>query len=72
MSSVTYLGHRIDADGLHPVTEKVNAIKDTPSPQNVHELKALLGLLSYYSKFLPNMSTVLAPLYRLLQKSVKW
>ena len=66
MSSVTYLGHKIDADGLHRVPEKVNAIKDAPCPQNVRELKAFLGLSSYYSKFLPHMSTVLAPLYKLL------
>ena len=29
-------------------------------------------MISYYSKFLPNMSTVLSPLYRLLQKSTQW
>jgi len=50
----------------------VNAVKDAPIPKNVHQLKAFLGLISYHSKFLPNMATVLALLYRLLQKSVKW
>ena len=29
-------------------------------------------MLSYYSKFLPNLSTELAPLYKLLQQSVPW
>lgn len=64
--SVVYLGHRIDAQGLHPLTEKVKAIQEAPKPNNVSELKAYLGLLSYYSKFLPNLSTTLAPLYSLL------
>jgi len=72
VSSVTYLGHKIDTEGLHPIEEKVNVVKDAPVPKNVHELKAFLWLISYYSKFLPNMATVLAPLYRLLQKTVKW
>ena len=31
-----------------------------------------VGLLTYYSKFLPNMANVLAPLYALLGKDVKW
>ena len=70
--SVTYLGHKIDAEGLHPLPDKVKAIQDAPSPTNVQELKAYLGLLTYYSRFLPNMSTVLSLLYQLLQKDVKW
>ena len=30
------------------------------------------GIINYYNRFLPNLSTILAPLYRLLQKDVKW
>ena len=70
--AVQYLGHVIDASGLHPSAAKLEAVKDAPTPQNVTELKAYLGLLSYYSKFLPNMATTLAPLYHLLRKNVKW
>lgn len=36
------------------------------------QLKAFLGLLNYYGKFVPNLSTLLAPLHRLLQKSSAW
>ena len=63
LPSVTYLGHKISADGIHPLPEKVKAIREAPSPTCVSELKAYLGLLSYYGKFLANLSTVLAPLY---------
>ncbi len=70
--SVTYLGHRIDQFGLHPIAEKVVAIQEAPEPRNVSELKAYLGLITYYSKFLPNMATVLALLYNLLHKNVNW
>ena len=70
--SVTFLGHRVDADGLHPLPEKVEAVMKAPTPRNVRELKSFLGLLSYYSKFLPNLSSVLAPLYHLLRKDTAW
>ena len=70
--SVTYLGHRIDADGLHPLPDRVRAIKDAPTPKSVTELKSYLGMLTYYSKFLPNLSLTLHPLYLLLRKDVKW
>ena len=69
-SSIEYLGHVIDAEGLHPSEEKVRAIRDAPEPQSVSQLKSFLGILNYYSKFLPNLSVTLYPLYRLLCKDV--
>lgn len=70
--TVSFLGHRIDADGLHPLQDKVEAIEAAPTPTNVTELKSYLGLLTYYGKFLPNLATRLAPLYKLLQHDVPW
>ncbi len=70
--SVTFLGHKIDAQGLHPLESKVQAVQDAPTPRHVTELKAYLGLLSYYGRFLPNRATVLTPLYNLLQAKVQW
>jgi len=52
--------------------EKIHAIVRAPAPNNVSQLKAFLGMLNYYAKFLPNISSRLAPLYRLLQKQVSW
>ena len=37
--SVTYLRYRIDSQGLHPIAEKVDSIKNAPSPSNVNQLK---------------------------------
>lgn len=53
---VTFLGHKINANGLHPLTEKVEAIAEAPEPRNVSELKAYLGLLNYCHRFLPQLS----------------
>ena len=71
-TSVKYLGHVMDAHGLHPMPDKVQAIQDAPQPENVSQLKSYLGLLSYYRKFIPNLSTLLTPLYALLKKDVPW
>ena len=46
---VMYLGHRIDAKGLHPMVEKVRAVQEAPRPRNVLELKSYLVLLFYSS-----------------------
>ena len=66
--SIDYLGHVIDQDGIHPTQEKVTAIKEALRPKNVTELRSFLGLVNYYAKFLPNLSTKLFPLYILLNK----
>ena len=39
-TSVEYLGHVIDATGLHPSSSKVKAIKEAPEPTNITELKS--------------------------------
>ena len=70
--SVTYLGHKIDKDGIRPLAEKVRAVQKAPEPKNVTELKAYLGLLSYYGRFMPNFAHTIAPLYRLLCASTHW
>ena len=72
LSAVEYLGHKISAKGLQPTDDKIQAIRRAPAPADVSQLKSFLGLVNYYCKFLPNLSNTLAPLYRLLQKKVKW
>jgi len=62
----------VNAEGLHPVKSKVRAIEEAPPPTTVTELKAYLGLLNYYNKFLPSLATRLAPLHKLLRKDVVW
>ena len=57
------LGYRIDETGIYPVEAKVKAVQEAPAPRNVTELKAYLGLLNFYGKFLPNLATEFEPLY---------
>ncbi|XP_058857712.1 uncharacterized protein K02A2.6-like [Acipenser ruthenus] len=61
-SSVEYLGHVIDATGLHKAPSKTKAILDAPAPQNVSQLRSFLGLLNYYgyNSYLP-VSCLLKP-----------
>ena len=72
MPSVEYLGHQISAQGLQPTEDKVHTIKAAPVPTDVTQLRSFVGLVNFYGKFLPNLSSVLAPLYALLQKGSKW
>ena len=69
---IDFLGYHIDAEGRHPMNDKVWAIREAPTPRNVSELRSFLGIINYYSKFLPNLSSTLKPLYVLLLKHRKW
>ena len=69
---VEYLGHVIDEKGLHPSPQKVKAVHDAPVPKSITELKSFIGFVNYYNKFISNLSSMLSPLYRLLQKGSTW
>ena len=70
--SVEYLGHKLDASGLHPLSSKVEAIVQAPEPQNVQQLRSFLGLLNYYGKFIKNLATLLHPSNKLVQQNFMW
>ncbi|XP_045474987.1 uncharacterized protein LOC123680910 [Harmonia axyridis] len=59
-------------NGLHKSKEKIDAILKVPYPQNVTQLKSFLGMVNYYNRFIPNASSLLKPLYKLLQKNSSW
>ncbi|XP_076300585.1 uncharacterized protein LOC143218903 [Lasioglossum baleicum] len=67
-----YLGHVVDQEGLHTDPEKVAAVTLLAPPTGVKELRRFLGLLSWYRRFLPDVSRVAAPLTELLTKKAKW
>ena len=72
LPSIEYLGHIIDAEGLRLSGRKTQAIQNAPTPKFISVLRSFLGLMNYYGKFIPNLSTFMAPLHWLLQKHVKW
>ena len=72
LPKIEYLGHTILSQGLHPSPDKVRAIVEAPAPHNVSQLRSFVGMVNYYGKFLNHLSSLLAPLYYLLQQKTKW
>ena len=62
---VTYLGHKIDGEGLYPTEDQFAAICDAPRPKDVTALNSFLGLIMFYSRFMRHHSTILAPVQNL-------
>ena len=63
-----YLGHIINAEGNTPDPAKLQAVASIQPPSTVTELRAFLGLVGYYRRFIPRFATIASPLHCLLQK----
>ena len=67
---VDFLGHIISADGVRPNDDRVAALTCIPMPTDIKKFRSLLGGLSYYRKFLPNMARRIRLITALLKKGV--
>ena len=71
-SQVAYMGNVISATGLQPCPKKVEAICNMPLPTDKKALQRLLGMIRYLAQFIPNESSLTAPLRSLLKKDSHW
>ena len=72
VSKVKYMGNIVFESGLKPDDVKIRAILEMPVPESKEELQRLLGMVKYFTQFIPNQSTITAPLRQLLKKDVGW
>ena len=71
-TDANFLGHSISPAGIRPNAEKVSALMKMPMPKNLKQVRALMGGVGYYRKFLPDLSKMIHSLTALLRKGVKY
>lgn len=67
-----YLGYVVDKDGLHVDPEKVEAIAGFQRPDNRKGLSQFIGMASWYRRFVPGFSSIMAPLHALTSRQRKF
>jgi len=72
LPAVTYLGHIVSSEGISTDPSKVAAVKDWPTPKDVHEVRQFLGLAGYYQRFILNFAGIAAPLTDLTKDDTPW
>jgi hypothetical protein len=58
MDKFHYLGYIIDQCGLHVDPDKIQVIRDWPTPTTLTELRSFLGLANFYHGFVLGFSHI--------------
>ncbi|GBG90033.1 hypothetical protein CBR_g50126 [Chara braunii] len=68
LSKISFLGYIVTRGGLRSDLRKVAAVKEAPVPTSLTQVRAFLGLASYYRRFIKGFAAIARPLTNLLRK----
>ena len=69
---IQYLGHILSATGISPLPAKTQVIQHMHPPMTPKQVRAFLGLVGYYRKFIKGFAKIAKPLTLLTQQQVKF
>ena len=70
--SITFLGYKINSQGIQADPEKTRAIREMKAPTTVPELRSFMGMVNQLGKFTPSLAHLTQPLRALLSKDAAW
>ena len=65
--SVGFLGHIVSADGVQAHPDKTRQILSWGVPQCIRDVRAYIGITSYYRKYIPRYAEIASPLTAMMQ-----
>jgi hypothetical protein len=68
MRNIKFLGHVVGKDGLKPDPDNIKKVRELKPPENLKDVRAILGLCSYYRRFIKGFSKIAKSINELLQK----
>jgi len=69
---VNYLGYVLSENGVSTSADKVEAVKNYPTPKNVRDVRSFLGLASFYGRLVPDFAALAKPLTSLIRKDLEF
>ena len=71
-TSLDFFGVHFSDNGISIQESKISALINAPNPKNVSEIRSILGLVNYCSRFIDNLATIAKPLNDLTKKQAKF
>lgn len=68
---VNYLGHQISADGISPLPERIEAIRNYERPAIAKDLRKFIAVINFYRRFIPNAMETQLVLQNLIPGNIK-
>ena len=72
MPRIEFFGMVFNGQGMSPDPAKVEAIKQAEAPTSVSDVRSLLGMANYVSRFIRDYADIVAPLRDLTHKGVEF
>ncbi|GBO18323.1 Transposon Ty3-I Gag-Pol polyprotein [Araneus ventricosus] len=74
---VKYFGHMLGRVCRSPAEAIIQAVLDFPTPRSKTEIRKILGMIAYYSRYIENYAMLVEPLTRALKgktrkESIEW
>lgn len=69
LTQIELLGYRVSGEGIQPLPERVQAIRDIPAPNSVTAVRSFLGMAGYYRQCIKDYARISAPLTNLQKKN---
>ncbi|CAF0950498.1 unnamed protein product [Didymodactylos carnosus] len=69
---ITFLGHKINSDGVSPMPNHVKAITAFPKPTSAKDAYSFLQMTGFYRKFVKNFAHIAAPLHKFSNKDIQF
>ena len=63
-----FLGHTVGPGGVQINPERTVAFREFPAPKNVKGISRFIGMVNFFSKFVPRFAEMAEPLNRLRRK----
>ena len=67
-NEVDFLGYKITCEKIEPITHKIVKLEEAKMPTNLAEAYKLAGIAAFYTRNIPNVQLLLAPLHNDIKK----
>jgi len=69
---IEFLGHIVSEHGVEPLPGKIEAIEHWPQPRCLKDVRAFVGLASYYRRFVRSFGNIAEALTRMTMKNTRF